>query len=98
MHGQRGSPRHTCATVTDLHAHRAAVSTAAQVAVLLAITAGASFVAEHSSATACVVAVLPEDHVVQQRVRVVMHTNDEVAALYERFGRLPPARLRRTNV
>ena len=97
MHGQRGSPRTTCATVTDLHAHRAAVSTAAQVAVLLAITAGASF-AEHLSASAYVVVALPEGHVVEQRVRVVTHTDDEVAALYERFGRLPPARLRRTNV
>lgn len=96
MHGRRGSPRTACATVTDLTSHRAAVSTAAQVAVLLAIAAGASFT-EHPSASTYVIAVLPEGHVVEQRVRVVNHTDDQVAALYERFGRLPPARLRRTN-
>ncbi len=40
-----------------------------------------------------VVFIIPGGHIIEQSVRVVRHSNAEVAALYKRLGVEPPARL-----
>lgn len=76
--------------VIDLGEHRKALVTPTYAATLIGTAAGGT--ARHHR-PGVVVFVIPGGHIIEHRVRVIRHSDAEVAALYRRLGVEPPARL-----
>ncbi len=91
MEPRDGSPRRV---VINLGDYREAVVPPTYVVTLVGTTAGGT-VQHHRPGV--VIFVIPGGHIIEQSVRVIRHSNAEVAALYARFGHKPPARLLKKN-
>lgn len=76
--------------VIDLGEYRKALVAPTYTATLIGTTAGGAV--QHGR-PGVIVFVIPGGHIVEQTVRVIRHSNAEVAALYRRLGVEPPARL-----
>lgn len=80
--------------VINLSEHREKILPPTYAATLIGTAAGGS-VQEYRPGV--VVFVIPGGHIIEQTVRVIRHSNAEVAALYKRLGVEPPARLLKKN-
>ena len=76
--------------VLNLGEYREALAPPTCIARLVGTTAGGAV--QHCR-PGVVVFVIPGGHIIEQHVRVIRHSNAEVAALYKRLGVEPPARL-----
>ncbi len=87
MEPRDGSPRRVVIKLDD---YREALAPPTYVVTLIGTTAGGAV--QHGR-PGVIVFVIPGGHIVEQTVRVIRHSNAEVAALYRRLGVEPPARL-----
>ena len=76
--------------VINLSEHREKILPPTYAATLIGTAAGGT---PQQYRPGVVVFVIPGGHIIEQTVRVISHSDAQVAALYKRFGHEPPARL-----